>query len=927
MQGPKTVAVDNLRRYTSQSVISIIIIAVNMFVPGCWGDDNPTQPQSSCSISTTSLNFGTVNVGSSTDRTLTITNTGGGTLTGSTSESCSHYSIVSGGGSYSLGAGQSRTVTVRFAPTSLGTKTCSISTGTSCSSVSCTGVGQEQPQCQVSPTSLDFSTVNVGYASNQTFTITNAGGGTLTGSTSESCAPYSIVSGGGSYSLEAGQSRAVTVRFAPTSTGTNNCFVSLGTSCPSVYCTGSGQNSQCQVSPTSLDFGAVNVGSSADRTFTITNTGGGTLTGSVSESFAHYSIISGGGSYSLGAGQSRSVSVQFSPTSSGTISCTISTGTSCSDVSCSGHAIGSTQCQVSPTSLDFGTVNVGSSADRTFTITNTGGGTLTGSTSESCSHYSIVSGGGSYSLGAGQSRTVMVRFAPTSSGTKTCSIITGASCSSVGCSGHAIESTQCQVSPTSLDFGTVNVGSSADRTFTITNTGGGTLTGSTSESCSHYSIVSGGGSYSLGAGQSRTVMVRFAPTSSGTKTCSIITGASCSSVGCSGHAIESTQCQVSPTSLDFGTVNVGSSADRTFTITNTGGGTLTGSTSESCSHYSIVSGGGSYSLGAGQSRTVMVRFAPTSSGTKTCSIITGTSCSGVSCSGVGQETPQCQVSPTSLDFGSINVGSASNQTFTITNAGGGTLTGSVSESCTHYSIVSGDGSYSLGAGQSRTVTIRFAPTSSGSKTCSVSTGCAGVTCIGIGIQSVYLNLFFSSSGFGLGTNNPAWSTLYLKFDSNDTYSFGVPSWLSCSGGALILDADWDGDARFFPSECNTCFDPGLSVASACNQIKVEIEYQPQSDDADGCFYSDACESSCSGSYAYSSGCIQVNEYLTESCSSSSSRINFTLVYRDNEYYDSDFAVKSMRFTFYGWHTTESSLRGELIPVGEGEQRDSSTAGD
>ena len=617
-------------------LLALFSIVMIVTLHGCGEEDTVTQPQSSCSISTTYLNCGTVNVGSSVDRTFTITNSGGGTLTGSVGESCLHYSIVSGGGSYSLGAGQTRTVTVRFTPTTSGTLTCSVSTGTSCSSVSCTGYVPPIIDCQVSPTSLDFGNVNAGSSADRTFTITNSGGGTLTGSVSESCSHYSIVSGGGSYSLGAGQSRTVTVRFEPTTSGTFTCNVSTGTSCSSVGCTGVGLiDSQCQVSPTSLDFGTVNVGSSTDRTFTITNTGGGTLTGSVSESYAHYSIISGGGSYSLGAGQSRSVTVRFSPTSTGTISCTVSTGTSCADVSCSGHAIEPTQCQVSPTSLDFGTVNVGSSTFRTFTITNTGGGTLTGSVSESCSHYSIISGSGSYSLSEGQSRTVTVRFAPTSSGTKTCSVSTGTSCSSVSCSGYAPEPPQCQVSPTSLDFGTVNVGSSTDRTFTITNTGGGTLTGSVSESCSHYSIISGSGSYSLSEGQSRTVTVRFAPTSSGTKTCSVSTGTSCSSVSCSGYAPEPPQCQVSPTSLDFGTVNVGSSTDRTFTITNSGGGTLTGSVSESCSHYSIVSGGGSYSLGAGQSRTVTVRFAPTSSGTKTCSVSTGTSCSNVSCSGQG----------------------------------------------------------------------------------------------------------------------------------------------------------------------------------------------------------------------------------------------------------------------------------------------------
>ncbi|MFH1219721.1 MAG: choice-of-anchor D domain-containing protein [Candidatus Eisenbacteria bacterium] len=94
-------------------------------------------------------------------------------------------------------------------------------------------------------------------------------------------------------------------------------------------------------------------------------------------------------------------------------------------------------------------------------------------------------------------------------------------------------------------------------------------------------------------------------------------------------------CQVTPTSLNFGTVTVGSQKDMTFTVKNVGTGQLQGTVSEACDHYSIVSGGGTYKLSANQSITVTVRFEPTSAGTKTCAIQTGASCATVSCTGVG----------------------------------------------------------------------------------------------------------------------------------------------------------------------------------------------------------------------------------------------------------------------------------------------------
>jgi len=192
-------------------------------------------------------------------------------------------------------------------------------------------------------------------------------------------------------------------------------------------------------------------------------------------------------------------------------------------------------------------------------------------------------------------------------------------------------------------------------------------------------------------------------------------------------------CQVNPTSLDFGTVTKGRYLDRTFSITNTREGTLTGSVSETCDHYSIISGGGSYSLGAGESTTVTVRFAPTSTGTKTCTVETGDSiCSDVSCTGIGDPVTSCSVSPTCLDFGTVTEGQSKDLSFTITNTGEVTLSDTVSEACVDYSLV-GDTTYSLTTGQSKIFTVRFAPTSAGFKTCTIETGnsaCIDVRCSG-----------------------------------------------------------------------------------------------------------------------------------------------------------------------------------------------------
>lgn len=189
-----------------------------------------------------------------------------------------------------------------------------------------------------------------------------------------------------------------------------------------------------------------------------------------------------------------------------------------------------------------------------------------------------------------------------------------------------------------------------------------------------------------------------------------------------------------PASLDFGNVDVGTHLDKSFAIVNNSGDTLTGNVGESCDEYHIISGEGPFSLVSHDIWPVTVRFEPISEGLRECMIKTGSAlCSDVSCTGTAELPPDCHITPASLDFGYISSGDHRDMTFTIKNNGGGTVTGSVSESCSHYSIVTGDGLYSLGASDSVVVTVRFEPTSRGTMTCTIETGaaiCSDVPCTG-----------------------------------------------------------------------------------------------------------------------------------------------------------------------------------------------------
>jgi hypothetical protein len=167
------------------------------------------------------------------------------------------------------------------------------------------------------------------------------------------------------------------------------------------------------------------------------------------------------------------------------------------------------------------------------------------------------------------------------------------------------------VAPSSQDFGSIKVGNTVDRNFTVQNTGGGNLSGSASVPAP-YSIVSGA-SYNLGAGASHTVTLLYSPTAAGTHNQAVsFTGGGGATRPVTGSAYLAPAILVTPPSFDFGQVEVGSINTRSFTVQNTGGGTLSGSANVA-TPFSIISGG-TYNVTAGQSNLVVVQYRPTIAG-------------------------------------------------------------------------------------------------------------------------------------------------------------------------------------------------------------------------------------------------------------------------------------------------------------------------
>lgn len=161
--------------------------------------------------------------------------------------------------------------------------------------------------------------------------------------------------------------------------------------------------------------------------------------------------------------------------------------------------------------------------------------------------------------------------------------------------------------------------------------------------------------------------------------------------------------------LSFGNVQVGSTAQQTLTIYNTGSSTLN-VTGINCPNG--FSGSWAGSIPQGNSHNVTITFAPTSAvsynGTINVSSNATAGTSQIACSGVGTSTASPIISLSgNMNFGNVQVGSTISASLTITNSGTGQLI------VTGIVLPSGFiGNYtgSINAGNSQNVTIQFSPT-------------------------------------------------------------------------------------------------------------------------------------------------------------------------------------------------------------------------
>ncbi len=396
------------------------------------------------------------------------------------------------------------------------------------------------------------------------------------------------------------------------------------------------------LTPSSLTFAAQAVGTtSPSQPVTLNNAQSTALT---------ISSIFGGGAdpsdfkqsnncgSSVPAGGSCTINIAFAPTATGTRTATLSVSDSAINspqvVTLSGTATTGPTISLSPTSINFGNQADGTtSAKSAITVTNTGSATVTFTsiaiTGTNSANFAQSNNCGT-SLTQGSSCTINVTFSPSTTGSYSAAVTLADNAAnnpqSVGLSGNGIAPVT--LSATSVAFGTVLVGTSKTAAaVTLTNKMNVALTGITVvASGTGFSQVDTCGT-SIAAGATCTITATFTPTAAGA-----VTGA----VTITDSALNSPQAitltgtgqlpvSVSPTSLNFGTVTVGTtSAAKTVSVTNNQKTTLTvtniGFNGPDPGDYAQTNTCGS-SLAAGAKCTISVTFTPKATGSRPANLL------------------------------------------------------------------------------------------------------------------------------------------------------------------------------------------------------------------------------------------------------------------------------------------------------------------
>jgi Abnormal spindle-like microcephaly-assoc'd, ASPM-SPD-2-Hydin/Protein of unknown function (DUF1573) len=532
-----------------------------------------------------------------------------------------------------------------------------------------------------------------------------------------------------------------------------------------------------QLSPASVNFGQVSVGTQATQVVSVSNTGtvGINIT-EIALSNTHFAVVGVTTPMALAVGQTGSFSVAVNPTATGTLTGTLTAqgdgGSAPVVVKLSATSVTSqAQLSLSQSSINFGTVSVGSKSTSNLVLSNVGTSTLTISMLTLTGADFAVGGIATpATISAGQSTPVSLTFAPAAAGNATGSLsITSSDPANpsvtvpLSGTGSSTATGQLTANPANLSFGTMATGTSASKPITLTNTGSAAVDISSASVSGTGLAISGLATpATLKPQESLTVNASFDPPTAGniSGTIKIVSNAGNSplTIPVSGVGAQA-GLAISPTSFSFGSVVDGQTKSQPITVTNTGSAALTiVNVAVTGSAFSVSGMATPVTINAGRTATLSALFAPTIAGLQTGSISISSNAPNspnvVSLTGTGTAASVTLSSnPSSVSFSGVNVGSSASNSVTISNSGNTTLTISqISVSAKDFAVSGMATPVTLAAGANAALNVTFRPSASenitGNITVESSQGASAVIPVsGVGLQAG-LSISPGSASFG-----------------------------------------------------------------------------------------------------------------------------------------------------------------------------------
>jgi hypothetical protein len=291
-------------------------------------------------------------------------------------------------------------------------------------------------------------------------------------------------------------------------------------------------------------------------------------------------------------------------------------------------------------------------------------------------------------------------------------------------SAQTATSQQLKCSPCYLTFGDVPIGTSKKLSLTLKNSGSRQLKITRyNKMAPGFQVTSPALPHILAAGATKSMTVLFKPASASSVDGTILVENDKSWIGLAvrvtGKGGSGGSLSATPTAVNFGTVPVGSSATQLVTIKN-GRGTSVKLMSASLSGAAFSFSGLNLplTLNAGQSITFTTKFGPKAAGAVTGSIKVTSSATTttVNLAGTGGTTGSLSLSPTTLNFGAVTVGTQKSMTATLTAGGASVKVTSSAVSTSEFAVSGIAYPLSLAAGQSKSFTVVFKPGASGTAT-------------------------------------------------------------------------------------------------------------------------------------------------------------------------------------------------------------------